>query len=301
MKKAVICLAHNLPNQLNLFIKQLVHDGSTDVYIHVNKDYKQIENDINVCEHVFLIKNSVSISWGNDKILEAIMLSFEEICKKNTYEYVLITTGQDLLIREGLDEYLSSCGDRVFIDMSLNDLKRANQTARARLLHKWPKMYLKRLDFKFNPIKILRKIRIGLAKKGLCLFRKKVYKRAKNSAFFYSTFWAAMPISVANYLLKEYQKEEVKKIYTDAMCPEEHFFATLIMNSSFKDKIIFVDGKSNSLTFAKAMINNHPPILTMEDIPMLESTECFFARKFNINQDKNVVYYFVNKITKEGD
>ena len=56
MKKAVILIAHKNPSQINIFLEQLIADGSTDVYIHINK----INEDILPCiidnQHIFIYK-----------------------------------------------------------------------------------------------------------------------------------------------------------------------------------------------------------------------------------------------------
>ncbi len=42
MKKAVIVLVHQLPEQVNIFLEQLLVDKETDIYVHVNKLYENI-------------------------------------------------------------------------------------------------------------------------------------------------------------------------------------------------------------------------------------------------------------------
>ena len=65
MKKAYILALHQLPEQANKLIKQIVSDGESDVYIHIDKKVTDnIKDKIIVNEHISFIDNPISINWG---------------------------------------------------------------------------------------------------------------------------------------------------------------------------------------------------------------------------------------------
>uniref|UniRef100_UPI0025F95F01 hypothetical protein n=1 Tax=Thomasclavelia sp. TaxID=3025757 RepID=UPI0025F95F01 len=144
---------------------------------------------------------------------------------------------------------------------------------------------------------ILRRLRIELAKMGFPLKKKKTNKNIqKNIIYYKSYFWCAFPRNVGSYILNELKKNAYyKDLFFDAMCPEEVFWATLIMNSKYKDRI-----KTNqTLMYTSEFVNNHPKIIRYEDIDELKKTEYFFARKFDINVDSSVIEYYKKLICEE--
>ena len=89
-------------------------------------------------------------------------------------------------------------------------------------------------------------------------------------------------------------------IYEGAFTAEERFLATLIMMSPYAEWVSLDEkGKAKSLTYTGEIGNKyHPPVLTMEDTQTIEESGAFFARKFDLNKDQNIIEYFHNKICK---
>ena len=65
MKKAVIILAHNLPEQLDILIDQILFDDDFDVFLHINKKYDiEILKKIKRRDRLFIAKNNIEICGG---------------------------------------------------------------------------------------------------------------------------------------------------------------------------------------------------------------------------------------------
>jgi hypothetical protein len=68
--------------------------------------------------------------------------------------------------------------------------------------------------------------------------------------------------------------------------PDEMFFQTLIGNSPFADRI-----QKNNLRYIvfndKTLL--HPKILTINDKDMLMQSSAFFARKFDLRKDAEII------------
>ena len=147
MKKAAIVFAHQLPNQLNVLLAQLLADGETDVYVHVNKLNEGIIPEIMKNEHVFITKKNLEYHWGDDAILKAALLLFREILETRIcYEYVMLLSGQDLMVRTGLNEFLEEHRGEIFIQYDANDPERNNNLCKYFLLYKWPSKFKERYD-----------------------------------------------------------------------------------------------------------------------------------------------------------
>ena len=300
MKKAFILVAHQLPEQVNILIHQLISDGETDVFVHVDKKVEAtIKDKIEKGNHIFFIKNNVSINWGENGLLRATLNSYREILATgNDYKYVFMVTGQDLLVKDGLDEYLEKNNGRAFIDCDNDRPKYYDRFKRAMLLHPWPKVFLKRYDFKLNPIKILRALRLRTYMIFPWLNMKKLSFNVDAIQFYYDKVWHAFPIDIVKYIITFLDENpSFWEIYENSFMADEGFFTTVIRNSPYRDCIVFENQKCHSITFNKKAVNNHPPILTMEDVKEIELAEsCYFARKFDSRIDNKVIEYFGNTI-----
>ena len=300
MKKAVILLAHQLPNQLNEFVSQLISDGTTDVYLHINKKCESILDSIKKNEHLFITTNNIPIVWGTDSVLHAILVMFKEIIDSNAaYDYVLCCSGQDLLIQTGLDSFLEQNKGQVFIDTEDMAREYAQQYAKTRLLYKWPKLYLRKIDNRYNPIRILRSIRHRLCMKNLAIGKKRIENFNKIN-FYKDYYHFAVPYDVFSYIYNKSNDKEYMEIFNSSFLPEELFFTTTIMNSEFKNRVYFVDNKAASIALRNDETNHHPKIYESKDIDYLEHSGFYLARKFDERIDKEVINYFVNKIVESN-
>lgn len=295
MKKAFIILAHQLPQQLNIFIEQILNDPESEIFIHVNKLCESIIPEINASsERVHISKNNIAIHWGSDEILKAMLVMYREIINIETeYDYVLLCSAQDLMISSGLDSYLRRNYGKVIIEQCKGNGDFFDRYVRGRLLYKWPKLYRRKYDFRYHPVKIMRAIRYRYTLTGWWPFSKKKIDYDITGMKFYKDWqWSAMPIDIVKFIIDYMDKHPTYwSIYKDGYLPEECFITTLLHNNGLSDRIL-----DTTFTYIKPMQNSHPPILTMSDINELEKSGKFFARKFDVRVDKDVIDYFRKKI-----
>ena len=294
MKNAFIVLAHQLPNQLNSFLTQLLHNPENDIYVHINRINSNIIPEILQSERVHISENNICIHWGSDEILKAVLLMYKEVINSNKdYHYVVVCTGQDLLVKQGLGSFLDNCNNQIFIDS-----KHADQVfARSKLFHTWPEVYRRKYDKKFHPIRIMRGGRFILLKYFPFLFKKKIDEKWRKLDFYYDTFWHAFPFEVVKYIDKFLaDNPSFMDMYRNAIIPEEHFFTTLIMQSPYKEYISFSSGSSHSLTYTKGVTNNHSVVLRESDIGDISKSNRYLARKFDCRIDSGVIKYFEKNI-----
>jgi hypothetical protein len=74
-------------------------------------------------------------------------------------------------------------------------------------------------------------------------------------------------------LLKEH---EIKKRYSHTFCPDEYFLLSELMNSQFKEQIIFKES-----LLKQDWVSTHPKVYKMEDFDELMASGCLYARKFS--------------------
>lgn len=293
MKNAIIILVHQLPEQVNMFLRQLLETTEMDIYIHINKRYDNLRDSLLKDERISITKNNIEITWGGDGLLNAVLLMLKEVKETGKlYGHVLVNTGQDLLIKKGLDEFLEEHKGQVFYEGYEQDKRR-----RAFLLYEWPDRYRQLMDSKWNPNKIIRRLRLELFSRGYPFSKKKVTVDTEKIVFYRNWFWGALPYEVMTYILNYVEANpEYMGIYRNALVPEEGFFMTLIMMSPFKDRIQFKNGRSDSLTNVLSRSNGHPIVVKYEDIEELNKSPFFFARKFDSRVDDKVVNYYYELI-----
>ena len=293
MKNAIIILVHQLPEQVNVFLSQLLWETGMDIYIHINKKNDSLREQLTKNERIIIPTNNIEITWGSDDVLKATLLMLRAV--KNSgqeYGYILINTGQDLLVKKGVDAFLDSQKGRVYFEGYKQDARR-----RAFLLYKWPHRYRQLIDSKWDPNKILRRVRIELFTKGWPFCKKKLSFDTNDIVFYRNWFWGAMPSEVIDYILDYVDTNpSYMKIYEDSLVPEEGFFLTLLMRSKYKEWIHFENGRSDSLTKVLARSNGHPTVVRFSDIKEVDQSDYFFARKFDVRVDKQVVDYYHAKI-----
>lgn len=295
MRKAFIVLAHQLPEQLNIFIAQLLNMNDTEVFVHINRLNEDMKKEVLVNPRVHVSDDNIPIVWGSDSILKALIVMMREVeSSSEPFDYVFLCSGQDLIVKRGLDNFLQKHYGEVFIDGYEQDRRE-----RAFLLHEWPSRYKRLMDSKLNPRKILRRLRIELFKTGLPIAMKKIAYDTDSIVFYRNWFWCAMPADVLHYMLAFLDNNPgFWSIYDGALVPEEGFFSTIVMNSEFSDRIKYQNGKSSSLTYDGPRSNGHSIVITKESIHDIEESGKFFARKFDYRTDVEAIEYFVGKVSK---
>lgn len=290
MKKAYVITIYNHIEYFNKFIKQLLSDGTSDVFVHVDKKYDYLKNQIAKDSRVYIIDNNISVEWGGWSQLLAIIELWKQATSNEKYDWIILCSGQDIMVKKNIDEYLLNHRNEIFIDSWEDD-----KTRRSFLLYKWPKKYFRIIDTKLSLTRLRRVLRIKLFRTGLPFGKRKINYDVKNITFYKNWFWSCIPGEVIEWILHYMETHpdyiEVFKGYV----AEEGFITTTIMLSPYKDWIKFDDtGKSHSLTYRRPSINNHPPILVRDDIKEVDDKEyCFFARKVSdIGEGAEFVKYY---------
>lgn len=295
LKKAVLCFAHKCPAQINVLVDQLLYGtcGNTDVFIHLDKNHDSLKSEILERNNLFFIKNSVGIKWGNDSMIDALVASFKEILEQGrSYDYFVICTGQDLLVKPGLDDYLEKNKGKIWLD-----IRGRSDYQKRKLLHKFPDFMCSYLKNKYDIRRILRSIYVRLICKGLIPQRHIDYD-VTHTDFYYSFNWSVMPYETLTYIYDFVcNNPEFMKLFHNTLLPEDGFLGTVVMNSPYSNRVVFdTQEKSSSLTFWSGVLIDHMKTLTSDDINEIELSGCFFARKFDLEIDNRVVHYFRRKI-----
>lgn len=297
MKKAVLTFVHKDSYLLNIQIQQFLYNSpETDIYIHLDKKSEKMRGEIINHDRVFFIKNNVSVTWGDDSMMQALFNSWDEIISLNkSYDYFIMCTGQDLLIKPNLDEFLLQNSDKIWLDT-----KEGDKWCRMFITRKFPRCICRDLSVvsKAHPLRIFRGVFYRLMKLNL-IPKRYLQFDIKNIVFYYSFNWSVIPFYVVKDLYKYInQTSGYRDAYKNTFLPEDRFLGTLIMNSKYAKNVVWSDNEWSKTMTYHTPIEVHPKVFTMEDICEIDKSDCFFARKFDSNIDINVINYYKSKIIK---
>lgn len=292
MKIAFILLCHKNSNQINKLLKKL---KSFDCEIFLHFDIKSINITKNIIKssniHILNKKDSYDIKWGGTEMIFAtlsLLKNVKKYSKENNvkFDYIWLLSGQDYVIQkpQAIMEKLYNNSNANYLNVVPNGTKKYLQ-------------YLKRCDIKYtNPgwisknkffIKVLKHFYIIIT--GGIFHTFKPFKRKKpfEGEFYFGSQWWTITEECANYIIEFCDKnEEYVEFFKNVLVPDECFFQTIIMNSTFKNSV------KNNLTFVNWGKNSRSPdLITSSKLPEIlkKNDEYFFARKFDISVENNIL------------
>lgn len=229
--------------------------------------------------------NRKSVAWGGFSLTNCIL----ELLKKSTnynYEYYHLLSGADLPLKkqDEIHKFFNENKGKNYI--SFDDLANKNKIFLERIKYYYffqeligrNKVSLKILILKsFNRISLL-------AQKILRVNRINKY----DFEFKKGECWFSISNSLAKYIVSN--EGIIKKISKNSFASDEIFLQTIAWNSSYRDTIVFdcsrfIDWKRGS-----------PYVFTDIDYQDLINSDCFWARKFDLDKDPYIVNNIYNEI-----
>lgn len=277
---AYLLTCHKNPEQLNMFIKQLISYGDCDVYIHIDSKNKEMSEKIYNSDRVYCY-SKYDVSWGSVEIvLAGLFLMKMALQSGKNYTHMYFGSGQDLLVKRGLYEHLEETNKSVYIHIKRKVY--ASDRAAARYKLEWPRKLMIRNDYH-----IYRFIRIGfqiLHGMGIDVYPNK--KELKRKVDFYEgRTWFIAKKEVIEYIVEYIKKNpDYMNYWERSLAADLMFFQTIIMNSPYKDDI---DEELMYVNFGKTFgTMNHPKTIMLDDLIKIEKGQWFCARKFELYECK---------------
>lgn len=284
LKHAFIISVHKNFEQIKLLIGSL---SFGDVFLHVDLKsdelYRKLCMEYKDPSNVKIIENRVSVNWSGFSQVEA-TLNLMKAVKNNhkEYDYIHFISGQDLLLLspERLDNFIENHGKgKEFID--IEDI--GNYKWRVRCFN----------FFRENPKNrtiILRGIDILLRLMQVPFIHR---HNLQNYNLYKGSSWFSITSDFLTYVIKVVEETDYVQQFRYTACPDEHFFQILAMNSEFKHYI--VSNNFRYVVFEK--LNPSPKTLTMEDYSKFMNGNYMFARKFDLNENAQVVDEVINSLS----
>lgn len=294
MKIAYIVQCHKNAGQINLLINQL-SDGDNDIYLHIDQKSGDFGKNIIRRDNVFILPDDkrVTVKWGQISQVDATLNLIESVLQSGKqYDYVWLISGQDLPIKSNkeISDYLSSSDKSAFLELLPTSGKRYKRLLKRNEV--WTAQWsVKKGIF----MRIVRNVWYLLTGGRYHTF--KIFKRKyKSDVFYFGSSWWCLPYDAIKEM-KDYldANDGYYKFYSHCHCPDESFFQTLFMNhtgfsNSVKPILTYIDWEG---------CKDSPRTLTAEDYEKLASSDNYlFARKFDINVDKEIIVLICEKINE---
>ncbi len=271
MKIAHLILAHTQPDQLKRLVQKLAH-ADADCYIHIDaKQNAAAFAHLKDIPNVHFIQKRIRVTWGSYSIVQATLNSFEEIIASGIqYNYINLLSGQDYPLKDAsfIHQYFALHHGKQFMEFySIYDTW-------LEAIPRITKYHLVNYDVpgKFKVEKWINKL----------LPARRMPRELVPVG---RSQWFTITLSAVRYIL-HYLRDypDVVSFFKLTWAPDEFIFQTVLFNSDFKEDMV-----NNNLRYIDwSQGKASPKTLTMEDIPALEQSGCLFARKINMQTDKNL-------------
>jgi hypothetical protein len=275
MRIAHLILTHKNPQQLERLIRVLDHPAF-DFYVHVDKKVDQTPfTFLAQKKNVFFINDRVSVYWAGYGTIQATLNGFAEILPKK-YDYINVTSGQDFPLQspDHIYHYIAQRKGLEYITCESIEDEWKDAAPRVKKYHliNWRIPGKHRIEILTN--KMLEKKLFPARKFPLD------YKIVGRSNWFTLT-------SAAVQYIHDFLKQHPEVVRYFKLCwgADEFIFASVLYNSSFKDRIrdslVYVDWTGKT--------DGHPRILEVADFEKMKASGKLFGRKFDADTDSRIL------------
>jgi len=283
VKIAVMMLVHKSADQVKRLVNHLSKDF--DIYVHIDKRISiKIQNE----ENVFVYKKYKAY-WGSFNQIMATLYLLAKAYKKGYDRYVLIS-GQDLPIKSNgeIIKFFEN-NQNEYITMAKLPTRKYMKAGFNRVTKYWhDKRSTGKKDIIFRIIGKIERVIIFR-------FVNMIKTRPIDYEFYGGANWFNLTHNCVKSIFK-YIGSDNKYIqrFRWTRCGDEIFYQTIIHKI---DNLKVID---NCLRYIDRRNGGaHPKILQAEDYDKIINSDNLFARKFDINADKNIIEAIYKKISED--
>ncbi len=313
----VMIMCHKNPEQVIRFASKCLTE-KTDVIIHCDSSmedsqFQKIKEFSEKIRGVHLTNQRIHGELDRRTLVDIAMLmvlkakSLEN--ERKHYDYFLLCSGQDYLIKsmDFIEKELESAYPKPFIDCT--PYSKNNW-----VFHKFNtnRMLLDYEEWIRSKSGIIRK----LARLSQILLRY-IYKLRKKLSYdkliqskvdlYGGSAWWILPDKIISFICREYCEKEnaiQQLLLDDSVTPEETYFQIMSMCSPLKEMVDInpVDMvEQNCKTWAyfsddDKPFKGHPYIFTEKEFEKIKNSDCWFARKFDIYENSDILDMVDNEL-----
>lgn len=245
--------------------------------------FQDLYNKYSGEKNIHFILERFDVSWGGITTSEA-TVSLIKNSLQFDFDYFTMVSESCLPLYPDLEikKFFEKNKGKEFIDVRFDWTKRS----RLHLKHTkpytaWQRKHRNLLAFRDVLVDTL----FGWAIKG--------NPRFKSHKVPTTLLWFSITKSLATYMVKTIEEENLLEAYKDTLIADEHIFAEVIYKSPFYDNLYAKNVFGAALLYCDWKVLNAPKSLTMKDYKkMYDPTmpyACLYARKFDMKGNPDVV------------
>lgn len=283
-KHAYLIMAHNKFDMLCHLLK-LLDDKRNDIYLHIDlkaKDvpYEEIKKSVNLSKLTFVERRNVI--WGSFTQIHCEMELIKSATNNDEYQYLHLLSGLDLPIKSQneIHNFFDINNGKEFID--LEEQNDNDVHIRSRCRYYWLFQHYNGRRTKTSIYKYLEGFSIRIQK------ILHINRIPKNVVIKKGANWFSITGKFAKYLIEN--EEKVNKMFKFSFCSDEVFMQTVLYNSDFRNNL-YVSNDNEPVS--RRLIDwkrGNPYVFRKDDIDMIESSHCLFARKFDKEVDSDIIF-----------
>lgn len=278
-KHAYLIMAHNNFYCLEMLLR-LLDDERNDIYLHIDKKVKNFDfaKYRSLCSRarVYTAPKRLDAAWGSRRLVLAEMILFRTAAARGPYRYYHLLSGADLPLKSQNEIHARFSG------CSASFLRRTEKPTQ------WDTQRLSRyhnvipgkngLSDRLNQWLMILQERMGvdrLERQGIQLQK--------------GSQWGSLTQEAVDCLLEN--EEQIRSMTRFSVCADEVYKQTVLHAKGCP-----MEDTSTRLTFWGE--GDHPRVITMADMPLLESAPQLFARKFDGEKHRDAVDAVADMVMK---
>ncbi|WP_412467252.1 beta-1,6-N-acetylglucosaminyltransferase [Pedobacter sp. KLB.chiD] len=292
MRIAYLILAHQNIKQLATLIDLLSYKTPNYCFVHLDgrlhksTTIKELKK-LTISSNWHICKKSIVINWGGFTMVEATLnLILEALNDTVRFDYLSLHSGMDLPIKssQAIASYLENGKNLQYLDyFKLPNKRWGGDGGLERVNYYWLAECLDSHEDAYSLVRAQKKI--GMIR-ALPAGIKEVYGGSQ---------WWTLTAECMEYIIHYLNNTPgIIHFFKYSHIPDESFFQTILLNSTYKEKII-----NDNLRLIDWTTNpGIPKVFDQMDKRRLNQSRKIFARKFDENIDKEIILYFKNKLLK---
>lgn len=266
---AYFILVHRLPKQFKRLFKS-IYNPNNYYLIHIDKKasadlHEDVTNFINDFENTFILE-SESIVWGWYSMVNIELNGIKKLLSLwLNWDFFINLSWQDFPLKnqKEINNFLCENKDNNFLLVSNQETERPDTMNRVEnyFIDNWNYVY-----------------EVSNEKRDFL----------KDTIPYIWWQWMILNRDCCEFICNSLETKKFTDYYINTLIPDESFFQTLLMNTSF-DWNIVNDDKRSIIWVSDWGIKLRPKTFKKEDIDFLSLKNNLFARKFDDNEDSEII------------
>lgn len=288
MKVFYYIMAHKHPEQVALLAKALAcSDDRVCIHVDRNVDIDQFKHHIQL-NGVYFAVERIRVYWGGFSQVKCIIAGMKEFINSGCDFFVLLS-GQDFPIRPVQDFKAFLLNHQLHNLMDFSDIGKEWDSGLSRVRLYYLVDFWQALRHR---VPVLR----GMLNKTEGLFNFLQQRMLRVSRTFKKRIaggsgWFTLNRRTVEYVLKTVADErDYIRFFSYTISPDEMFFHTIIANSGMQESVL-----PGHVFYRFLHSQRNPVVFTSSDATIFNTRPEFFARKFDVSVDKEVLTILYNR------